>query len=190
MPKLWSATLDSHRQEVREAILDAAAALVTEHGLTAATMSKLAARAGITRPTLYKYFPDVQTILAAWHERQVSRNLAELAAARDRSSAAEQSLDRILETYARLVHEQHSSELVALLHHSAHATHGYQQLTSMLRDAIAEGAKSGQFRADVSPAELASFCLHALSAASSMPSLAAVRRLVAVTIAGLRRARA
>ena len=34
--------------------------------------------------------------------------------------------------------------------------------------------------------ELASYCLHALTAASSLPSKAAVRRLVKVTLAGLR----
>jgi hypothetical protein len=57
----------------------------------------------------------------------------------------------------------------------------------LIRDLIAEGANSGQLRNDVAPGELASYCLHALSAASSMPSKAAVRRLVAVTLAGLRR---
>src|SRR5215212_6500884 len=39
---------------------------------------------------------------------------------------------------------------------------------------------------DVAPDELASYCLHALAAASSLPSKAAVRRLVTVTVAGLR----
>ena len=34
--------------------------------------------------------------------------------------------------------------------------------------------------------ELASYCLHALAAASSLPSAAAIRRLVTVTLAGLR----
>jgi hypothetical protein len=34
--------------------------------------------------------------------------------------------------------------------------------------------------------ELVSYCLHALTSASSLPSAAAVRRLVAVTLSGLR----
>lgn len=41
----------------------------------------------------------------------------------------------------------------------------------------------------MSPDELASYCLHALAAASSLPSKTSVRRLVAVTPAGLRRPR-
>jgi hypothetical protein len=44
-------------------------------------------------------------------------------------------------------------------------------------------------RDDVPPAELASYCLHALQAASSLSSEAAVRRLVTVTLAGLRLSR-
>jgi hypothetical protein len=37
----------------------------------------------------------------------------------------------------------------------------------------------------VAPAELAGYCLHALAAAASLPSRAAVHRLVTVTLAGL-----
>lgn len=39
---------------------------------------------------------------------------------------------------------------------------------------------------DVGPDELAGFCLHALAGAGDLPSEAAVRRLVAVVLAGLR----
>ena len=45
---------------------------------------------------------------------------------------------------------------------------------------------AGDIRTDVSPGELATYCLHALTAASSLPSKAAVRRLVTVILAGLR----
>ncbi|WP_437307881.1 TetR/AcrR family transcriptional regulator [Sorangium sp. So ce388] len=185
MPKLWNDTLESHRREVRDAILDAAAAIATERGVPAVTMSEVAERTGIGRATLYKYFPDVQAILVAWHERQVGRHLAELLAARDQAGEPERRLEIALGTYARITHEEHGTELVALLRHGEHVTRGYQQLSEFLRDLIAEGAKRGRLRDDVPPAELASFCLHALSAASSMPSLAAVRRLVSVTLAGL-----
>ena len=56
----------------------------------------------------------------------------------------------------------------------------------MIRDLINEGAKSGAVRDDVAADELASYCLHALTAVSSLPSKAAVRRLVTVVLAGLR----
>jgi transcriptional regulator SbtR-like protein len=62
-----------------------------------------------------------------------------------------------------------------------------QQNPSFSTEAIllAEGANVGAIRNDVAPGELASYCLHALTAASSLPSKAAVRRLVEVTLAGL-----
>jgi AcrR family transcriptional regulator len=72
MPKLWSETIAAHRHTVRETILDATWALVAEHGLLAVTMSQIAEEAGIGRATLYKYFPDVEAILLAWHERHVA----------------------------------------------------------------------------------------------------------------------
>lgn len=186
MPRLWNDTIAAHREEVRDAILDAASALVAERGLTSVTMSAIAQRAGITRATLYKYFPDVGAILAGSHERQVERNLTELVAARDATKDAERRLEVMLETYARLVHEQHASELVAFMRHSDLTTRGYRQLIEMLRDVIADGAKRGRLRNDVSPAELANFCVNALSGAHTVASMAAVRRLVSVTLTGLR----
>lgn len=47
-------------------------------------------------------------------------------------------------------------------------------------------AQRGDLRDDVAPDEFASYCLHALMAASNLPSKAAVRRLVSVTLTGLR----
>ena len=72
MPKLWNETIEAHRREVRDAILDTTAALVAEHGLRSVTMSQIAEKTGIGRATLYKYFPDVEAILPAWHERQIT----------------------------------------------------------------------------------------------------------------------
>lgn len=57
----------------------------------------------------------------------------------------------------------------------------------MIRDLVAEGAEEGEFRDDVTPDELARYCLHALGAARGLPSKPAVRRLVTVTLAGLQR---
>jgi len=51
---------------------------------------------------------------------------------------------------------------------------------------LTEAAASGGVRDDVAPSELATYCLHAVTAAASLPSKAAVVRLVQVTLAGLR----
>jgi AcrR family transcriptional regulator len=67
VPKLWNETIEEHRRAVRDAVLKTTAALVTEQGLRGVTMSRIAEDSGIGRATLYKYFPDVESILAAWH---------------------------------------------------------------------------------------------------------------------------
>jgi hypothetical protein len=80
----------------------------------------------------------------------------------------------------------HGTELTALLHGGEHIAQAHQHLSDFIRDLLAEAAKAGDIRDDVAPGELASYCLHALAAAGSLPSKAAVRRLVTVTLAGMR----
>ena len=79
MPRIWNTSIESHRAAVRQAILDTTASLVAEGGVTAASMSQIAERAGIGRATLYKYFPDVETILAAWHQNHVAEHITQSA---------------------------------------------------------------------------------------------------------------
>jgi AcrR family transcriptional regulator len=189
VPKLWTETIEAHRREVREAILDTTAALVAEHGLRSVTMSQIAEETGIGRATLYKYFPDVESILFAWHNRQISGHLEYLAEVRDQAGDAGERLEAVLEAYALISHESHGhhdTELTAFLHRDEQVPRARQQLRDMIRDLLIEGAKTGDLRDDVAPDELASYCLHALTAASSLRSKAAVRRLVTVILAGLR----
>jgi AcrR family transcriptional regulator len=185
VPKLWNETIEAHRREVRDATLNTTAALVAEHGLASVTMSQIAEETGIGRATLYKYFSDVDAILIAWHERQVTRHLEHLVEARDRSGDTGERLEVVLEAYALISHEHHGTELAALLHRGEHIARAQQKLSDFLRELLTEAASSGYVRDDVAPHELASYCLHALSAASSLPSKAAVRRLLTVTLAGL-----
>ncbi len=190
VPKLWNETIEAHRAAVRDAILATTAVLVTEHGLRSVTMSQIAEKTGIGRATLYKYFPDVEAILLAWHERQITGHLKHLAEVRDQADGAGERLEAVLEAYALISHERFSHEhpgpeLAALLHRSVHVTGAQQQVHDMIKDLLTEAAETGDIRDDVAPEELASYCLHALSAASSLPSEAAVRRLVMVTLATL-----
>jgi AcrR family transcriptional regulator len=186
VPKLWNETIEEHRRAVRDAVLETTAALVAEHGLHSVTMSQIAQDSGIGRATLYKYFPDVEAILVVWHERQIGAHLQLLAELRDQAGDASERLEAVLEAYALIQHEHQGTELAALLHRGQHVAHAQQHLVELIRDLLAEVAETGELRDDVPPAELATYCLHALMAAGSLPSKAAVRRLVAVTLSGLR----
>jgi AcrR family transcriptional regulator len=186
VPKLWNETIEAHRRDVRDAILDTTAALVAEHGLRSVTMSQIAEDASIGRATLYKYFPDLEAILVAWHERHVTGHLEHLTKLRDHPGDAHERLEAVLDAYAQISQQSHGTELAALLHRGEHVARAHQQLSRLIRQLLSEAAKAGSVRSDVSPDELANYCLHALTAASDLPSKAAVRRLVTVTLAGLR----
>ena len=187
VPKLWSETIQAHRREVRDAILHTAVALVVEQGLHSVTMSEIAEKTGIGRATLYKYFPDVESILVAWHHGLVAGHLERLAQIRDQGGGAGERLAAVLEAYAVMVHERpRGTELAELLHRGEHLAEAQQHLHDLVRDLLADASKTGDARDDVPPEELASYCLHALAGAGGLPSRVAVRRLVAVTLAGLR----
>ena len=186
VPKLWNETIEAHRRAVRDATVDTTAALVAKHGLRSVTMSQIAEETGIGRATLYKYFPDVEAILVAWHERHIDAHLEHLAELRDAGGTAGERLEAVLEAYALIRYEQHDRDLATLLHQGEHVARAQDHLRRFVRDALGEAVETGDVRADVAPDELANYCLHALAAARSLASKAAVRRLVAVTIAGLR----
>lgn len=188
MPKLWNDTIEAHRHAVRDAILDTTLGLVRERGLLSVTMSQIAEVTGIGRATLYKYFPDVEAILLAWHERHVSAHLAHLTALRHETGDAGSRLEAVLSAYALIAHHrgQQGAEIAALVHRGEHVARAQGELGALFREVLAEAAQAGHVRADATPEELAAYCVHALGAAGGLPSPAAVGRLVTITLAGLR----
>jgi len=189
VPKLWEGTIDAHRRAVRDAALRTVAELVADHGLRSVTMSRIAHETGIGRATLYKYFPDVESILLAWHERKINGHLEHLAAVRDAHDGAGERLGAVLEAYALISHESHGhhdTELAAVLHRDEHVGHAERHLRAMIQDLLGDAAQAGHVVTNVAPYELANFCLHALSAARGLRSKAAVERLVALVLVGLR----
>ena len=83
-------------------------------------------------------------------------------------------VEAVLRVYALISHESHGTELAALLHRGEHIARAERQLSDFIQDLVAEGAATSDLRDDVAPEALACYCLHALTAASSLPSKAAV----------------
>src|SRR5688500_12793911 len=82
-------------------------------------MSQIASSVGIGRATLYKYFPDVETILLAGHAQHVTGHLEHLADVSSRPGTPVDRLRAVLVDFARICHERgrHGApELAALLH--------------------------------------------------------------------------
>lgn len=189
MPRLWTDTIETHRREVRTAILETTASLVAEHGIRGVTMAQIAEETGIGRATLYKYFTDVEAILDAWHQLHVERYLAELERVREASDDPHEQLLRVLERYALIQHERrahHATELVAHLHpgHAAQPE-AERRLHSLLHGVLQDAVRARRIRTDVGIDELVHFCVRSLAAAADVASKPAVHRLVSVVTDGL-----
>jgi len=65
-------------QNRREALLDAAAAIVASDGVAAVTMDSVAETAGVSRPLVYRYFPASGDILAELYARELTEHDAKL----------------------------------------------------------------------------------------------------------------
>lgn len=185
VPKIWNETIDAHRNAVREAVMDTTAGLAAEHGMASVTMSRIAEQTGIGRATLYKYFPDVEAILTAWHERQINNHTHQLADIAGQPGSPGHRLEAVLRTYAHIARERHDTELAALLHRGEHVASARHHLRGFLAGLLREAAEAGDVRSDVPLDEMADYCLHALTAAGGTRSTAAIDRLVHLTLGGL-----
>src|SRR5262245_31752917 len=73
----------ARREAAKAEILDAAWALVREHGLAALSLRDLAARVGMRAPSLYQYFPSKHAIYDAMFAQGMRAALDAVAASVD-----------------------------------------------------------------------------------------------------------
>ncbi len=186
MPRLWTTTIEAHKREVSDAVLDTTAALVSERGLADLTMAEIAERSGIGRATLYKYFPSLEAVLGACHQRAVGRHLAELRALAIADEPPGDRLAAVVRGYAQRVRGgDHDPAVAAQLHAGEHTKRSKNELWQFLVEIIAEAAAAGEARRDVPPGELADYCISAL-APSGRRSRPATDRIAVVVLDGLR----
>ena len=162
---------------------------IQDEDLLAVTMSQIAEETGIGRATLYKYFPDVEAILFAWHDRQIASHLRYLSEVGAEATSPGGRLEAVLQAYALISNESrrhHEADLVGLLHRGERVSRAELQVHDMIRGLVTEAVDAGDVRDDISPDELASFCLSAIAGAAESRSKAAVGRLVAVTLSALK----
>jgi AcrR family transcriptional regulator len=84
--------------DTRTAILDAALAEVLAHGIRRTTASDIARRAEVSRQTLYRYWPDVQALLAAL----VTRELFAVVPRGGTAASLDDFADELVETADRI----------------------------------------------------------------------------------------
>lgn len=156
------------------ALLDAAHAEVLAHGIRRTTAADIARRAGVSRQTLYRYWPDLQALLAALFTREL---IAAIPAA-EPATSLEQLADELVGTADRMRQlplldrlRQTDPELFAryILERLGTSQRGmHRELTAR----IAEGQAAGFIRSGA-PAQLAAMLL--LIAQSAVQSAPLVR---------------
>ena len=91
------ARLDSQRQ----AVLDAAVALLAEQGYAGCSMAAVAARAGIATGSVYRHFPSKSELAAELFRTVVSREVAAVSEASQRPGDLVERIVAVVETFAR-----------------------------------------------------------------------------------------
>ena len=91
--------------QTRDSIIDAGIEAVSLFGLNKLSMSDVATRAGISRPTLYKYFGSKDELVAAAVQREAESLVASVLAAADGNTTPLEGLESAIAAALRLTRE-------------------------------------------------------------------------------------
>lgn len=76
MPKITEPTVAEHVAHQEAAVFDAAIELFIEEGYEHVTMAEIAAKVGLARNSLYRYFPDKAHIVVRWFRTELPIQVA------------------------------------------------------------------------------------------------------------------
>ena len=156
MPQISAPTLEAHRAETIERLLQAWGELVLERGYEDVSLADVAAKAGLARTAIYNYFPDREALLFAWTDREVQRTIEQLT---EQVAAAETPAEKLrLFIHAELESfvTSHSPPTQGIVHFLGPGAYErfmahIEPLQALLLEILREGVESGDF-ADVDPA--------------------------------------
>lgn len=96
-----TAAVRARKEGVRQAILGAARALLTEGGFRAAQMAAVAERAGVATGTVYRYFPTQAELFAELFRVNSQREVDAFAAAARKGDGAVARMRNAIETFTQ-----------------------------------------------------------------------------------------
>jgi AcrR family transcriptional regulator len=137
---------------MEDRILDAAASCVRDYGIDRVTLAEVARRARVSRPTIYRRWPDTQSVLAALLTRRVTGVLQEI----PRGGSGRVALvQRVVAIAARLRDDElitavlHSSPEMAMVYIAERLGTSQQ----ILIDALAADLRAAQADGSVRPGD-------------------------------------
>jgi len=186
---LWTESLESHKTHRASRIAVAALEIISTAGLSGLTMSAIAKRAGISRQTLYRYFPDTESVLTAAVGliAEVEEHIDKLLAAGSPQDRLEQFVTMMVEGAAA----GHPSPLPYL--HSLppdardqarrHMAHVEQLVVAIVADGVADGSFTAELDPEIDGALLYRLVIaaHDLATASDDPAHL-IERIVGLTM--------
>ena len=147
--------------DLGDRILDAAASCVLAYGVDRVTLAEIARRAGVSRPTIYRRWPDTRALLAAVLTSRIIRVLRELPS---RSGGREALVERIVGVAARLRHDEvvmsvfHTAPELAMVYIAERLGTSQQILIEAVASELKAAQRDGSVRAG-DPRQLAAMCL-------------------------------
>ncbi len=135
---------------VEDRILAAAASCVVDFGVERVTLAEIARRAGVSRPTVYRRWPDTRSVLATLLTSHITAALDDVPA---RGSGRAALVDRVV---AVAEHLRHDELVMAVLRSELALVYIAQRLgrsQQMLIDALADNLRAAQCDGSVRPGD-------------------------------------
>jgi AcrR family transcriptional regulator len=147
--------------DVGDRILDAAASCVVAYGIDRVTLAEIARRAGVSRPTIYRRWPDTQALLAALLTARIVGVLRDVPS---QGRGREALVERIVGVAERLRHDDvvmsvfHSAPELAMVYIAERLGTSQQILINAVAAELEVAQRDGSVRAG-DPRQLAAMCL-------------------------------
>ena len=142
-------------------ILDAAASCVLAYGVDRVTLAEIARRAGVSRPTIYRRWPDTRALLAALLTARIVGVLRDVPST---GGGREALIERIAGVAERLRHDEvvmsvfHSAPELAMVYIAERLGTSQQILIDAVATELEAAQRDGSVRAG-DPRQLAAMCL-------------------------------
>ena len=146
---------------VEKRILDAAAACILAYGVERTTMTEIARRARVSRPTIYRRWPDIRWVIA---ELLTTRIAGVLEAVPDRGVGREAVVDRIVLVAEHLRNDEivqsviRNAPSLAMVYIAERLGTSQQIMVDALAEAIKLAQDDGSVRAG-DPHQMGAMCL-------------------------------
>lgn len=131
----WNGASPESEADARRHLLEVAQECIAGHGFSKVTLSDVAAAAGVTRPTVYRYFGSAEELLNA---AAVTASGGYLERTRSRAMALDDPVDRVVEamviSISEIPDDPYLVELFQMRHVvSVHAAHQNAFVSNELR---------------------------------------------------------